>query len=125
MGLFSLFWDIRQDQEIRDAKDAADRSARRTHSAQEDVGELRAGVDRLALVNQALWELLRDRTELTDADLKAKVEEVDRRDGRLDGRAGPGVATCPQCAKPNAETRGRCLYCGTTLPGAGAREASR
>ena len=118
MGLFSLFWDMRQDQEIRDAKAAVDRSARRAHSTQQELDELRAAVDQLSLMNQALWELVRERTELTDADLKAKVDEVDRRDGRLDGRAGPGAVACPKCGKPNVATRGRCLYCGSALPGA-------
>jgi hypothetical protein len=121
MGLFSLFWDMRQDQGIREAQDAAAKSARHVQSTQQELDELRAAVDRLSLMNQALWELLRDRAELSDADLRAKADEVDRRDGRADGRMGEAVAACPKCAKANVESRARCLYCGATLRGTDAR----
>ena len=121
MGLFSLFWDMRQDQAIRETQDAALRSSRRVQSTQQELDELRAAVDRLSLMNQALWELLRDRAELTDVDLRTKADEIDRRDGRADGRLGEAVAACPKCAKANAASRERCLYCGGPLHGTGAR----
>ena len=43
-------------------------------------------LDRLTLVCQAMWELLRERTGLTESQLLAKVTEVDLRDGKLDGK---------------------------------------
>jgi hypothetical protein len=118
MSLFGLFWDLSQEQRIRDAQSTADRGAATAQSTRDAIMELQSAIDRLALVNQAQWELLREYTGLTDEELEAKVDEVDRRDGIRDGHAGAETAPCPRCRKPNQVRRTRCLYCGTTLAGA-------
>lgn len=121
MGLFNLFWDLRQDDRIRAAKTQADQTSYDLQSKQTQLEELRAAVDRLALVNQALWEIVRERVEMTDTDLQAKVDEIDRRDGAADGRLGMAAPACPRCRRPNAAGRTRCLYCGAPLTPAPAR----
>jgi DNA repair exonuclease SbcCD ATPase subunit len=115
MGLFSLFWDMRQDREIDNARTEADRHAARSRTTAAELDELRTAVDRLALTNQALWELLRERTELTDDELTAKIREVDERDGHADGRMSRETEKCPSCGRPNSAGRGRCLYCGELM----------
>jgi hypothetical protein len=88
MGLLGWVWDINQDRGIREAHDAARHAGSSAHSAQSELADLRASVDRLMLVNRALWELIRDQSALREEDLLARIEAIDMRDGVLDGRMG-------------------------------------
>ena len=76
------------------------------------VRELEFQVARLLLVNQAMWELLRDRLGITDADLERKMQEVDMRDGVQDGRITFGPVRCPACKRVSNSRYSKCLYCG-------------
>lgn len=73
-------------------------------------------VSRLSLLCQAMWELLRERTEVTDKELSDKVLEVDLRDGHTDGRIAPQAAECPHCKRAVNGRRPTCMYCGVELP---------
>jgi hypothetical protein len=76
---------------------------------------LEAKIDRLALISQALWELVRAKADLCDKDIEARIAEIDARDGRIDGRITGRPANCPKCARP-VHTRHRvCLYCGAAV----------
>lgn len=70
----------------------------------------------MALVMRAMWELLVERLGLTEDDLIRKVEEIDRRDGVVDGRLGRTSVACPNCKRVNLRTRELCLYCDRPLP---------
>lgn len=78
----------------------------------ESVKELRHQVERLSLLNQALWELIRDKAGLTDADLERVASEIDLRDGVADGKIGGGAVTCPTCRRVSNSRHYKCLYCG-------------
>jgi hypothetical protein len=80
------------------------------------VRHLTRRVELLMLVCQAQWELLRDRTGLTEEELTAKVAEVDLRDGSEDGRIGTAVADCRSCGRTGNARREFCLYCGERMP---------
>jgi DNA-directed RNA polymerase subunit RPC12/RpoP len=77
-----------------------------------ELTDLRERVARLALMNQALWELLRDRFHVTDDDLAAVAQEIDLRDGVADGRMTETAVRCPQCGRVSNSRHGKCLYCG-------------
>ncbi|HOH28465.1 MAG TPA: hypothetical protein PLC40_02215 [Candidatus Hydrogenedentes bacterium] len=77
-----------------------------------DVNDLREQVERLALLTQSLWELLRERLPLTEAELEKKVQEVDMRDGIADGKLGRHPLRCPKCLRVSNSRHKRCLYCG-------------
>ena len=94
------------------ATTAARNAESRVLSAQEDIRELRHQVERLTLLNQAMWELLRERAGLTDADLERMAREVDLRDGQEDGKMGGGAVTCPTCRRVSNSRHYKCLYCG-------------
>jgi hypothetical protein len=74
--------------------------------------EMEHQIERLTLLNQALWELLRDRVGLTDQDFENMVREIDLRDGVPDGRITNTPMKCPQCGRVSASKHYRCLYCG-------------
>lgn len=69
-------------------------------------------VNRLALINRALWELLQEKTGLEPDLLGLKVTEIDLRDSRADGRALSPPASCSQCQRNLPSHTIRCLYCG-------------
>jgi hypothetical protein len=69
-------------------------------------------LERLGLLCQAMWEMLRDRAEFSDDQLAAKVREVDLRDGREDGRIGERVLECPHCRNSVNSRSPRCVVCG-------------
>lgn len=115
VGLFELFWDINQQQRINEAHTAISRGAANLENTQQSLDELRAGIDRLILVNRALWELVSEKIGLTEADLRARVDAIDLRDGVADGRMGREVVLCQYCHRPNGKARKLCLYCGKIL----------
>lgn len=82
-----------------------------------DVICLRDEVERLALLNQALWELVQTRLKLTDADLEKKAQEVDLRDGMPDGKMSKHPLRCPKCGRVSNSKHKKCLYCGLEFQG--------
>ncbi|MBN1943773.1 MAG: hypothetical protein JW849_10815 [Phycisphaerae bacterium] len=105
-----------------DVKDV--RSRDRSEKAQRDYDYLEERLDKLLLICSALWELLRDRTELTEDDLIAKVQEVDLRDGRADGKISKTVKKCPKCGRTMSSRHRQCLYCGAEDLASGAFDAA-
>lgn len=87
-------------------------SPRKVKDYGEDIRELEHQIQRLKLLNQALWELLRERAKMTDDDLVQKAEEIDLRDGVADGRMTETALKCPQCNRISSSKHWRCLYCG-------------
>ena len=79
----------------------------------------RKNTERLYLVVQAMWELLKDKAGLTDADLDAKVQEIDMRDGRLDGQDSTQTAplACRHCGRTILSGQAQCSWCGTQAEG--------
>ncbi|MHC4995335.1 MAG: hypothetical protein ACYTGQ_09815, partial [Planctomycetota bacterium] len=57
--------------------------ARRTKT---DVKNLEDEVERLYMLTEAMWTMLKESGMFTDSDLVERVAEIDLRDGRLDGR---------------------------------------
>ena len=77
-----------------------------------EIRALKEDHQHLRLLNQALWELLREKLGLTDADLEQKALEIDLRDGVQDGKMTETGLRCPRCGRVSSSKHGRCLYCG-------------
>ena len=114
-------WDVYQQGQISDAahtaetaKQDASHTAARLH---QEVLRLESKIDGLALICQALVEILRDSGGVSEASIESKIKEIDDRDGRSDGRIAGKPTECPRCHRP-AHTRQRvCMYCSTPIEG--------
>lgn len=99
-----------------EARVAAEAAADRAERAASLTVSVEARLERLNLLLIAALELLRDRAGVGEAEILAKVEEIDRRDGRADGRLRAPPRPCPSCARPNHALRLGCIYCGARMP---------
>ena len=100
------------------ASDTMDRvaitaSAKNRKDASSEIQVLRSAIDKLILVDRALWEIIAASQGLTDEYLLNKIKEVDLRDGALDGKIKLPVRKCASCGKILPVGRGTCIYCGT------------
>jgi predicted Zn-ribbon and HTH transcriptional regulator len=71
-------------------------------------------VDRLSLIVEAMWELLEE-TGHTEEALRAKLEEIDARDGRVDGKVVRKPVPCRACGSSSPPGRATCQMCGEEL----------
>ena len=89
---------------------AASGEARR---AMTSVDSLRWDVERLLMITEALWGMVREQHGYTDVELFKRIAEIDLRDGRLDGRVAPTPPNdCPHCGRRMTKHRPLCLFCG-------------
>lgn len=110
LNLFTLMLGFYQDQQ----QDPAPQSAIEPGTPVEPSGTARIDqrVDQLLLVVQAMWTLVREKTGLTEADLLARVTELDAHDGVPDGRVTKPPVKCARCGAGVARKFNRCLFCG-------------
>lgn len=89
----------------------------RSQIAPMDLDDLERRTESLTLACQALWEILQEELNLSNETILKKMQDVDLRDGALDGRVSVNVAACPSCRRANKASRTNCIYCGDQLPG--------
>lgn len=114
-------WDIYQELQIRDAK-AQVRSSDELHTSraartQDRVDRNEDRFERLLLITEAVWELASEKLGITDAELRARIHEIDvRGTGQADGRRGFTIARCTSCDAAIEKGRATCLYCEAPAP---------
>jgi hypothetical protein len=111
-----LFIDAHQYGQINQAQNDAATARSKTDNLERRLATAERRLDRLTLASQALWELLKERTDLTIEQVFAKMEEIDLRDGRKDGKIGGRVLTCAACHRTVNALHTTCLYCGQPIP---------
>ena len=70
--------------------------------------------ERLKLITMALWEMVAERLQIDEEELRRRVLELDRIDGREDGRLrvkGP-PRECRACGRTMLKSAAACPYCG-------------
>ena len=105
--------DPRSDEQL--AKERRERRRQRR-----EANKLKRQIQELRLVSMAMFELLMERATVSNEELIAKIDEIDRRDGIVDGRlweAG-GPPRCIQCNRVLLKSTKHCLYCGPIDPSA-------
>ncbi len=99
----------------RDASSQANTAASNARKAKAETESLAQRFDRLALMTEALWLLLRGRLDVTEEELAQVARDLDLSDGKLDGRVRRASAECSSCGRMVGRRHTKCLYCGTPM----------
>jgi hypothetical protein len=108
--------DLYQQRQISDATRTAYSAKETANRSRSDIDDLKRKADALTLACQALWEIVRVQTGLSDDTILDKMQEIDLRDGSADGRISHRVLSCPSCQRTSKASRKICLYCGAAMP---------
>ena len=76
---------------------------------------IQCDVEKLFMITEALWTILKEKHGCTDAELVRRVQEIDLRDGKLDGKVAKVKPDCPKCGRKLMGKRPVCLYCGAEV----------
>lgn len=114
------FWDIVQSVQIHNMQNRAvlsetqaDIRQSQNRNRHEDLDE---SLQRVALVVEAMWTLLAEKTGLTEEQLLERIVELDEADGSLDGRSVRPPRRCAGCDAVVPHDRDTCQFCGTAAP---------
>ncbi len=82
----------------------------------EGIAHLNSQIENLVLANQAMWELLSEKHGFTEYVLLRKMNGVDLRDGKQDGKiTKKKTIECPDCDHKLTKQRNNCYWCGSLL----------
>lgn len=113
--MFEFLWDLSQEQRIGRLEARGRSAGRAGHRAEAAVETLEQRLDRLELACAAMWELLKE-SGRTEAELLDRMQAVDARDGKADGRLRREPRRCPSCGRTAGRARTSCVYCSEKLP---------
>lgn len=95
---------------------AANAAMSEARNARTEVQALRFDVERLLMITEALWEILKQEHGYTNDSLLKLVNQIDMRDGRLDGKVeNQPPSQCPRCHRTLMRHQSKCLYCGNPV----------
>src|SRR6266850_1458425 len=76
----------------------AEEARRKATNVDEKIDAVKYDIERLLMISEALWSILKKEHGYEDADLTKLVAAIDLRDGKLDGRvAVTPPQPCPYC----------------------------
>lgn len=113
MDLFCLLSSEFSKAQSRQASNEALSASHRASKASDEAIFLKADLEKLMMITEVLWSILKQHHGYTDADLVHKVEQIDMKDGKLDGKVAKSAPMkCPSCNRTIQKKRSRCLWCG-------------
>ncbi|MEO8351512.1 MAG: hypothetical protein ABI680_07255 [Chthoniobacteraceae bacterium] len=81
-----------------------------------DIESLKFEVERLLMISEALWRILKEKHGCDDNELMKQITLIDLEDGRLDGRKEKSPPrSCPKCQRTLIKNRPRCFYCAEPI----------
>lgn len=80
--------------------------------AKDDVSHLRSQIDQLQMICEGMWTIMKSRLGVSEGDLATLIEQIDLRDGKLDGKAAKQPQMCSACGRVVSVRTTVCLYCG-------------
>lgn len=111
--IFGDLYDIKQNYDISMANSTAERANGKANHAQEEINALNWKVEKLTMITEALWRIVKKSQNLDDEFLKKLVDEIDLADGKLDGKVAKTAPTkCPTCLRVMSNKIKKCVYCG-------------
>ena len=84
--------------------------------AQTNVDLLTHDIDRLLMITEAMWTLMKQEHGYADDVLTKLIEEIESRKVIMDGvTVKDPPQPCPSCGKINSANRMFCIYCGKPI----------
>jgi hypothetical protein len=81
-----------------------------------DAAEMKADIERLYFITEALWRILREKHGLDDVEIVRQITAIDMEDGKLDSRkAKTPPQPCPKCGRVLGRQRMKCIFCGELI----------
>ena len=115
MSILHLMWDYRQHRRIQEsalAPIAVTQAAHLKHRNIRQMEQMQREIDQLSLVCQAMWTLIQDNLDISEAELKERIVALDMLDGVLDGKIGGVKMKCPECDATMNNKVKHCMFCG-------------
>lgn len=110
--MFGLFWELHQNNQINSASIDATQAKYAANDAANKSHDLEYALHRMLLINRAMWELMRERLNLTEEELMQKVSDIETRES---SQSGNEPVKCAKCGRVTHQRHGRCIYCGATM----------
>jgi hypothetical protein len=99
---------------VASAAASAESAAR---EAQTKVEIFKHDIDRLLLVTEALWTLMKQQQGYSDDLLVGMIQSIEKEKAAANANlAKDPPMPCPFCSRLNTATRSFCMYCGKALP---------
>ena len=111
----SFGWNIFQSLQIRSTQTVADDASYKSRRNEKDIALLEEKIDALSLACHAMWELLKEKNGVTNELLDSKIQELDLKDGKLDGKLALNIKNCPECGHKINKRHTNCFYCGADI----------
>jgi len=90
---------------------------RDNRALEREVAQLQVDVERLLLISEALWRIVRERLEVGEGELVREISKLDLEDGLPDFRKKPTEPRhCPKCQRVLSKRRAFCSICGEPVP---------
>ena len=97
------------------SKEALERGIRHTQvdvrHLSEQIAHLEDGLDRLSVFSLGLWDLLKEKTGLSDDQLQESIAKVAE---QRNEQTAAGAQKCPECGRVMSMKQSRCLYCAAS-----------
>lgn len=122
--MIDFIWNMFQDSDIQRLRAEAARRGEESNSLQAHAGstearllELERRHEQLKLVTLSLWRLLKDKVDLSDAQLERYVASTDLLDGAADGKVDLSreLIKCRRCDHVHLNTAVVCPFCGARV----------
>jgi len=103
---------------VRNAVDNANKTsaANVAHDTRQQAEAIALDVEMLFMITEVLWHIVKQQNNLTDEMLSDWVDEIDARDGIINGRRPKEQRPdCANCGRKTIAGNKKCLYCGTAI----------
>lgn len=112
-----VIYDLIQNRRIDTVRTDVGQTRHKLEDVDADLMQLEMRFERLNLMANAIWKIVKQKTGATDADLRELIEQLDMQDGYRDGRVRQEMKAekipCSGCPRRIAQTSMICHYCGT------------
>lgn len=100
------------------AQTAGEMAARTAADVRTQNESIQFDIEKLFMITEALWAILKDQHGYTDDQLVQMIQDIDLRDGKLDGKVAKAAErpSCAQCGRTIIRKQAKCLYCGAAAP---------